>query len=233
MQTEQVLAVRLGSNCFYEDTRARILRYALSRYAFPKIVDRFPIIAVTVRTGGRVCTNLDELVTATYAALHQRFPSVGFIIDGWVFPETQLVSQSNVATSLDPRFSAKIREELAAAEHSFRLIPRTAVVRNLIGRSILDSIAGLLDAHAYIAHVGTLQHKLAFFSPIKGVVHGPAAQLAHVDSGAFQAELGFGPTYPPSSAVEDIPGPTSRGPFFFDYRIKDVHSVVSELLPLI
>ena len=127
----------------------------------------------------------------------------------------------------------KIREELAAAEHSFRLVPRTAIVRNLIGTSILDSIVGLLDADAYIAHVGTLQHKLAFFSAIKGIVHGPTAQLAHIDSGAFQAELGFGPTYPPSSAVEDIPGPTHRGPFFFDYRIKDVQAFVSELLPLI
>jgi hypothetical protein len=233
MLAEKVLAVRVGANRFYEKTRARILRYALSRYAYPRISDRFPIIAVTVRTGGRVCTNLDELIAATYAKLHQRFPSVGFIIDGWVFPETQMISQSNVATSLDQRFSARIREELAAAEHSFRRIPKTAIVRNLIGTSILDSIVGLLDADAYIAHVGTLQHKLAFFSPIKGIVHGPTAQLAHIDSGAFQAELGFGPIFPPASAVEDIPGPTSRGPSFFDYRIKNVETLVSELLPLI
>jgi hypothetical protein len=159
MLTENVLAVRVGANCFYEKTRARILRYALSRYAFPKIVDRFPIIAVTVRTGGRVCTNLDELIAATYAKLHPRFPSVGFIIDGWVFPETQLISQSSVATSLDRRFSARIREELAAAEHSFRLIPRTAIVRNLIGTSILDSIVSTpMHTSPMSAHFSTSWH---------------------------------------------------------------------------
>jgi hypothetical protein len=233
MQGEQVFAIRVGANCFYEHTRARILRYALSKYAFPRIVDRFPIIAVSIRTGGRVCANLDELIGATYAALRPRFPSVGFIIDGWVFAETQLISQSNVATSLDQRFTAKIRDELAAAEHYFRLIPRTAIVRNLIGKSILESIVGILDADAYIAHVGTLQHKLAFFSAIKGLVHGPTAQLTHIDSGAFQAELGFGPTYPPPSTVEDIPSATNRGPFFYDYRIKDMQTFVSGLSPLI
>jgi hypothetical protein len=165
--------------------------------------------------------------------LRQQFPTVGFIIDGWVFAETELIAQSNVATSLDRRFTTKIREELAVAEHCFRLIPRTAVVRNLIGTSILESIVGLLDADVYIAHVGTLQHKMAFFSAIKGLVHGPAAQLTHIDSGAFQAELGFSPTYPPTSTVEDIPTATSRGPFFYDYRVKDMQTFVSGLLPLI
>jgi len=53
------------------------------------------------------------------------------------------------------------------------------------------------------------------------------------DSGAFQAELGFGPTYPPPSTVEDIPSATNRGPFFYDYRIKDMQTFVSGLLPLI
>ena len=233
MRGDQVLAVRVGSNCFYEQTRARILRYAHSKYAFPAIADRFPIVAVSMRTGGRTCANLDELVAATYAALRQRFPSVGFMIDGWVFAETQLISHSNVATSLDQRYSTRIREELAAAEYSLRLVPRTAVVRNLIGRSILESIVGLLDAHAYIAHVGTLQHKLAFFSAIKGLAHGPTAQLSQIDSGAFQAEVGFGPTYAPSASVEDIPSATNRGPFFYDYRIKNVQAFASELLPLI
>ncbi|HET9131328.1 MAG TPA: hypothetical protein VFO86_10290, partial [Terriglobia bacterium] len=138
-----------------------------------------------------------------------------------------------VATSLDKKYSTRISDELAAARSAFQFIPGTAVVRNLIGTSILQSIAGLQDIDAYIAHVGTLQHKIAFFSLKRGLVHGPTVQLTSLDSGAFQAELGHGPLYPDPSMVTDAGSEEGRGPSFSNYEISDVKGLVRSLLPLI
>jgi hypothetical protein len=231
--SEKVLAVRVGSNCFYQKTRARILKVTSLRFSYPRNYDRYPLIAVTVRTAGRTCSNLGELIRETYERLLPLFPNVGFVIDGWVFGESEIIDHSAVATSLDKKYSTRISDELAAARSAFQFIPGTAVVRNLIGTSILQSIAGLQDIDAYIAHVGTLQHKIAFFSLKRGLVHGPTVQLTSLDSGAFQAELGHGPLYPDPSMVTDTGSEEGRGPSFSNYEISDVKGLVGSLLPLI
>jgi hypothetical protein len=230
---EPTLAVRIGSNCFYERTRRRILRAAVAKYTYPVITDRFPIIAVTVRTTGRVCVNLPELVGKIYQIFHPRYPTLGFIVDGWVFGESEIVALSNAATCIDLKHHIRMTGEFAAAQDVIKMIPASAIVRNLVGKSILDSISGLLDIDAYVSHVGTLQHKIAFFSLARGITHGPKAQMSLIDSGAFQAELGQAPVYIDSLMVEDLNGDPSRGPSFNDYKIIDVNGCVAKLWPLI
>ena len=226
---EPVCAVRIGANCFFASTRERLLRLAATRRGFPSPGARRPLVAVTVRTAGRRCLNLDEVVGRVYERLHRRHPGLAFVVDGWVFAEGEMVAQSSAATCLDAKRIAQMAQEFADAREVFRHVPSDAIVRNVVGTSILESILGLLDVDAYLAHVGTLQHKIAFFSLKGGVVHGPSEQLTRIDSGAFQAELGPAPTYLDAAMVEDVPGDTPRGPSFRDYRVIDIEGCVGRL----
>ena len=160
--------VRVGSNRFLGSTRARILQSASSNYATIARPDRYPLIAVTVRAENRVCDNLGELVLEIYNTLISQFPSIGFVLDGWVFREEELILKSSNATCLQRRHRPALEAEFELANSIFDGLPKTVIVRNLLGRSILESVSGLLDIDAYIAHAGTLQHKVAFLSLEKG-----------------------------------------------------------------
>jgi hypothetical protein len=229
---EPALALRVGSNSFRRETRQRILAAAAAKYSYPKAEHSFPLIAVTVRTSERVCTNLAELVERVYEEFLPHYPTIGFVVDGWVFSETDILDHSHAATCMDRKFIARMTQEFAAAREIFKNIPSSAIVRNLIGHSILDSISGLLDIDLYISHVGTLQHKIAFFSLAGGLVHGPKAQLSTLDSGTFQAELGKAPRYLTPSMVEDMEG-GARDPARTDYRIVDIEACLSQLRSII
>ena len=230
---EPVVAVRIGANCFFEATRRRILARAASKRAFLPKGDRRPLIAVTVRSINRRCLNLDEVVRGVWEGLRPDYPDLAFVVDGWVFAEGDIVGASNAATCLDPPNAGRMQTEFMAARAAFRLIPPEAVVRNVIGTSILESIAGLADVDAYLAHVGTLQHKIAFPWQTGGVVHGPTSQIRHIDSGSFQAEGGKPPLYCEPGMIEDAPGTATRGAANSDYRIIDIGGVVAKLRSVI
>lgn len=219
------LVVRLGANFFFQTTRQRILKAANSRYASNPSAGRRPLIAVTIRGAGRCCENLAEVITHIYEDLRTDYPQIGFVVDGWVFREQEIVSASSAATCLDARYASAIKAEFAAAREAFKNVPTTAIARNLVGASILNSIVGLSDIDAYLAHVGTLQHKIAFFSLARGMVHGPISQMTNIEAGPFQAELGVAPLYPEPSMIEDIPTGSDRGAAFNNYRILDVAGV--------
>ncbi|WP_158814060.1 hypothetical protein [Methylocapsa sp. S129] len=219
------LVVRIGANFFFETTRQRILKAANGRYASNPSAGRRPLIAVTIRGAGRRCENLAEVITHIYENLRADFPQIGFVIDGWVFREQEIVSASSAATCLDARYASGIKAEFAAAREAFKNVPAAAIARNLLGASILSSIVGLSDIDAYLAHVGTLQHKIAFFSLARGVVHGPVSQMTDIEAGPFQAALGVGPLYVEPSMIEDIPTGSDRGPAFNNYRILDAAGV--------
>lgn len=94
---------------------------------------------------------------------------------------------------------------------------------------MLELINGLLDINAYFSHVGTLQHKLAFFSLAGGVAHGPKAQMTMIEAGAYQAERGRGPLYLDQSMVVDTLDSLERGSKFNDYKIIDIKGAISRL----
>ena len=211
---------RIGSNVFQQRLRARILA-TCPVAGRPAERTARPCIAVTLRSSGRICLNLAEAVAGLHRTLSARIPNLGIVLDGWVFPESELVLRSAVATALSDPYRARIQAELAEAEAIRAALPPHAVVDNLIGLSMRESIGALRSVRGYLAHVGTLQHKLGLFAGTGGVVHGPTPQLRAIESGPFQSEVGTAPRYLPPEAVEDAPLDTARGERFHNYRITD------------
>jgi hypothetical protein len=153
---------KIGSNVFQERLRARILRMCPAVPAAPG--GSGPHLAVTVRPEGRRCVNLPEMVAGVVRRLLPAFPGLRVVLDGWVFPEAELVAASSVASAVVGPYAKQIRDELALAKAVADALPPGTVAGNLIGLSIRESLARLGGIDAYLAHVGTLQHKLGFFS---------------------------------------------------------------------
>lgn len=223
---------RIGSNVFQQRLRARILATCPVAGRPAERTER-PCIAVTVRSSGRACLNLAEAVAALHRSLAQRMPNLGIVLDGWVFPESELVLRSSVATALSGTYLHRIQAELAEAAAIRDALPPHTVVDNLIGLSMRESIGALRSIRGYLAHVGTLQHKLGLFAGTGGVVHGPSPQLRGIESGPFQSEVGTAPRYLPPEAVQDAPIDTARGERFHNYRIADTQTLVAMMLEVL
>ena len=219
---------RIGSNVFQARLRARILA-ACPVAGRPAERSGRPLLAVTVRSSGRKCLNLAEAVGALYRSLAPRLPRLGIVLDGWVFPESELVLRSSVATALSDPHRARLMAEMTEAAAIRDALPPHTVVDNLIGLSMRESIGALRSIRCYLSHVGTLQHKLALFSGAGGVVHAPTAQLERIESGPYQSEVGEAPRYLPGEAVADAPVDSARGERFHNYRITGFDALAAQM----
>jgi hypothetical protein len=203
----------IGSNMVTAGLSARILRHARRRYPVePAGAGRWPLVAFTLRAVSRRCINLVDVMGDICTELQADYPGLGIILDGWASAET------------DPRPVPRTETDLC--ELVLSRLPPGLVVANLVGMPILKSIVLLRNIDAYVAHIGTLQHKLGWFSDARGIVHGPRAMLGKMDSGAYSSELGFAPQYADEDVIRDIPSAPPRGAAASDYEITDASSIV-------
>lgn len=191
---------------------------------------RKPVIAVTVRTAGRRCLNLVDVIGGTVTHLMKTYSNLGVILDGFVISDSQIWTSSIPV----PDFPNEYYKSAAVADMEIancisNSLPSEVVVGNLVGSSMSQSLLGIAGIHAYVSHVGTLQHKLSFFTHTRGVVHGPKAQLATPDCGHYQADSGFAPVFLEATSVRDVPSPTEWGSGFYDYEIRDIDDLIRKL----
>jgi hypothetical protein len=221
-------AVRIGSTYLPAELRRRIIRHV----PVVEKSERTNILVITVRTAGRVCVNLPDIVGDLYARLAEHH-DLKIALDGWVLPEAAIVTSSRVETTGANQYLSVLRDEMALAEEIEAKLPPGVIVANTIGSSMLDSLNALAEATCYFAHVGTLQHKLGLLLRLPGVVHGPTRQLTNPEGGPYLAEEGQPPAFMPAAAVEDLPTTSVRGASFADYRILDLSFIVENLSPLL
>ena len=206
------LPLRVGTNVFYNKVGSRILRQPSSQEINARPTARNPLVAVTIRSAGRQCLNLPIVVQQVAFELIKIFPNLGLVLDGWVLPDSQLLMRSALATMWSNKFYRdSIGADLALAQRIYSLLPSDVVVSNLIGQSMSESLSGLYGIDAYFAHVGTLQHKVSFFTKVKGVVHTAVSQLTVPDTGHFEANSGFAPSFLSTRSVVDVPAAAARG----------------------
>lgn len=200
----------------------------------PMLASRGPLIAFTLRSGGRSCQNLVDMIVHVTFGLLPHHPGLVIVLDGWVIPESHVVLGSTAYSVETNGFHREpVRRDLAVVREIVGRLPPGVVVRNLVGERLLASVSGLQDIDAYVSHVGTLQHKIAFLSGRPGVIHGPTAQLAAVETGHYSTEAGVAPRVLDPACVEDIGLSTGRGARFDDYRIVDPGRIANMLLEIL
>lgn len=217
------LPLRVGTNIFRASTGERI-RASASRQWLPLHwrgrAAKSPLIAVTVRATGRVCRNLPQVIADLIADLLVDYPRLGVILDGWVMPDGHRWFHGRRGNR------ANITADMEMAGRVQAALPRHVVVGNTIGSGISSSLSALSSIDAYVSHVGTLQHKLAFLTGKPGVVHGPTRQLRFPDSGHFSSEIGSAPLLLAPESVRDIQGANEIAGGFSDYEITNVRDLI-------
>lgn len=224
LRSGMFLPIKVGTNVFRNSVGDRIRRANRSGRAPASLRNgrKGPLVAVTVRAGGRVCRNLPDVIGAVFEELCSKYTNIRVVLDGWVVPDgTGWLSKfryhrDRIVTHME--MAQKVRARL----------PPGVVVGNTIGYRMSESLSALSTINTYISHVGTLQHKLAFFTGVRGVVHGPKRQLSWPDTGHFQADIGHAPLFLAPESVSDIAGTGNGNEGFNDYEIVDVHDLVAK-----
>ncbi|MGH8604419.1 MAG: hypothetical protein ACREXR_17055, partial [Gammaproteobacteria bacterium] len=132
LRAEPIQLFKIGSTYFPDRLRQRIIsRPPPESQSSPKC------LVVTVRAEGRRCLNLPDVVAEIYFRLKVEFTDLRVALDGWVFPESELLIGSSVATATSNRYLERIRSELRLAQEVFGRLPSGVVTINTVGRSML------------------------------------------------------------------------------------------------
>lgn len=167
------LAVALGSVFIPGGLISRLQRLAdelrsetASRLKEEIIRDGVPVLGISLRTNNRRWKSLNSGISSLINSLVASGLNFTVVFFGFSVPETEAVSG----------FSNQIQNELNAASEISSNCPGVKF-RNLIGTSLWDclSIAGVLKYH--ITHMGTIQHKIGWFSECPGIIHGNRQSL--------------------------------------------------------
>jgi hypothetical protein len=219
--------VRVGSVCFSNELKNRLVNISKARNSVFNIpINSRPVLVVTTRSDGRRCLNLVQVVLDIVDGLLVQFPNLGVVVDGWVFPESEIVSKSEVVTTAVNKGLDNLAKECFDVHEISKSLKPGVFLGTTVGNGMLKSIGGIQGACVYFSHIGTLQHKVAWFTGARGVVHGPKSEISRLDSNWFSCEGVEPPFHINQNDIEDVPVDTNRGPGFFDYRISNVENII-------
>jgi hypothetical protein len=225
---------KLGTNFISEALEERLVNIGAPKRRARALRDTcWPLLAVTVRSAGKSCINLPDVIEKIVHGLLPDYPDLGLILDGWVFPETAIIAESSLVTALKEPYFSQIREEAQLCQATSSRLPPGVLVHNLVGVSMLESLQVVRDVDVYFAHAGTLQHKTAWFSGAPGIVHGPWPELSRMESSYYASQAAQPPVLADIDQIVDVSDGTPGEPRFHDYFILDSAGIVRTLSDLI
>lgn len=176
------LHVRLGGQRVPTEVRDHVRRFVDARGDTPrvaallKIIARgFPRVWISVRHGSRTPDNQTEFLLAVVRRVLLVFPLAAIVFDGFSFPAgffgdsrtKNFRSQFQERASVDRSFMEFLIGEIGR-EHGSEIASRLCTTSGL---SLPEAINVAGSCSFYLCHAGTLQHKIAWFHDVPGVVH--------------------------------------------------------------
>ncbi|MGQ9685984.1 MAG: hypothetical protein ACUVT2_06720 [Thiobacillaceae bacterium] len=139
----------------------------------------WPILWVTIRMGNRTwvsqCAGIANLVND----LLGDYPQLALVIDGFCLPQDQ--------PSVDAQAQVRIVEEMRCVQAIRARLPAALPVRCNVGRTFAESVLFARVADCYLAHSGSLQHKIGWIANCPGVVHSNRADLKELKGSRHRA----------------------------------------------
>lgn len=180
---------------------ARVARHRKSPFAVAALeqIDRtrLPVLGISIRTVNRRWRSQREGIVQLLRELHRRGLRFQVVLFGFSIPH-----QAGAESVPEP----VIRDETGVCEYIVERCPEIPIV-TLLGRPIFDCTVLAERLCFYIAHHGTIQHKIGWFANCSGIVHanrqtieGQRAFFATL----FAREGGVRPSYIPLDAVRDV-----------------------------
>ena len=132
--------------------------------------NHWPILWVTIRTGNRTWVSQCKGIPRLANDLFRQFPRLALIIDGFCIPYG--------GPAIDRREQDRaIREEMACVDTIRAQLNQFIPVRVNVGGTIPESVLFARIVDCYLAHHGSLQHKIGWIANCPGVVHSNADDL--------------------------------------------------------
>jgi hypothetical protein len=166
--------------------------------------DHWPIVCVTLRTGNRTWVSQQEGMIAIAHLLARDYPNAALIVDGF----SRLHGQSAMPPAQQEQI---IHQELALVQAMRKALGGGLNIQTTIGEPIVHSMVYTQIIDCYLAHHGSLQHKIGWLSNAPGLVHANSLVLStpQLWEPALQVRPGAPkPLYLPASMVRDSPGAT-------------------------
>jgi hypothetical protein len=167
----------------------------------------WPVLWVTVRAGNRTWASQATGIAAIVERLREDYPEIGLVVDGYALPYG--------GGPLSAQQGRLVNEERGIAATIVGLLSGSVDVRSTVGEPIFNSIVYARSIDLYLAHHGSLQHKVAWLSNAPGVVHSNRSVLvkarqAKYELAAFTSRAGgVEPIYLSPDVVSDVSGQTT------------------------
>lgn len=161
------------------------------------------LLWVTIRLDSRTWISQTEGIANILNFLSRQQDDLGVIFDGFSLPEpADRVANSDIQTLIDRELETV--DDIISQVHD-----NNTHFYNLIGGQMHQSIIWAHAADVYLAHQGSIQHKIGWIANKPGVVHTNSKMLEKplsVRPGCWEREDIEIPEYIPKEYIEDIEG---------------------------
>ena len=161
------LMLQAGGYFITSELKGRILKSATKSVA-ARNGDTFerlegPVVWFGLRVGSRAWNNQQEDIVQIIERISARYPNCNFVLDGFTYPVGQDEISGKWVNFIDQigKVSAEIVERA----------PAGAKIINLVGRKMDEAFILASKTCAYVAPIGSTQHKVGWFSTGKGLVY--------------------------------------------------------------
>jgi tetratricopeptide (TPR) repeat protein len=195
---------RVGHSFIREDLANRIYQLSLKQChpSFLAEVEEakekfFPLLWISIRLNNRTWISQTEGITNIINNLSKHFPNLGVIIDGFSLP---------CGFSNNFAFQKTIEQETKTVKNIRSLLPSEIKIYDTVGCMLYESIVWAYAIDCYLAHHGTIQHKVGWTANKPGIVHTNRQTLKRLDLlPAFWArENSAMPIYIPEHHITDV-----------------------------
>lgn len=144
----------------------------------------WPVVWIGMRTGDKAWSDQEAGIPALIRALRATYPGLLVLLDGFSYPvgRDEITHQWKGAMETLHAMAERVRAASGSPDQ----------VVNMVGNTLRESVLWAERAHAYIAPVGTTQHKIGWFTTAPGLIYLSRAkyEAAREDRlpGAWEAE---------------------------------------------
>jgi hypothetical protein len=149
-----------------------------------------PLVWIGLRLGNKSWADQETEVPRLIRRLLQHHPRATVLLDGWSYP----VEHDEVSGT----WAAAIAELTALADGIVERSGRPRQVLSLVGNSLRESVLWAGEVDAYLAPLGSSQHKIGWLTSAPGIVYAsPALERLKRENlpGAYESECSALPRY--------------------------------------
>jgi hypothetical protein len=194
-------------DCYITNTLAqRIYQLAIKSENCSKLLNQiqtikkfhYPLLWISIRVDNRTWTDQENGFANLIDALAEKFPKLGVVFDGFSYQEDTLFSGKTNELQV-------IEKQNDIVKNIHQKLQSDVAIYNTVGCSLYESIIWANSIDFYLAHHGTIQHKVGWLANKPGIVHSNTKVLKSSHHYIENArEKGIKPIYIHPRYVQDV-----------------------------